>query len=232
MLDPAELRDPRKILIWDLDGTIVDTGRDIASGVAGLFRERGLPPPSREAVIRCVGRGVRVLVTRCFEEAGQPLHGETEINDAVRLFREHYARHLMDTTVPYPGLPEILRACKARGQKMGVVSNKPEDFTQDILRALGLFECFAVVLGGDSLSSRKPSPEPLLHVLHHCDQSGKPSDAIVIGDSVTDLDAARAAGMPVCGVAWGFDPEKQLEGAELDWWITTPEELREALLGG
>jgi phosphoglycolate phosphatase len=231
MLDPCELSDPGRPILWDLDGTIVDTRRDIASGVAGLFRERGLTPLSRDEVIRHVGRGVRVLVARCLEVAGHPAADERDLDDAVERFREHYARHLMDTTVPYEALPELLLSLAERGRKMAVVSNKPEDFTRAILHEIGLLACFGAVLGGDSLPVRKPSPKPLLHALRLCSPGTLPSQAVLIGDSVTDVQTARAAGMPVCAVAWGFDPEGLLKDSDPDWRVETPQELHRLLLG-
>jgi phosphoglycolate phosphatase len=232
MRNRSELSEPDRPILWDLDGTIVDTRRDIASGVAGMFRDRGLVPLSREEVIKNVGRGVRVLVTRCLEDAGAPVRDEADLDEAVASFRDHYSRHLMDTTVPYGNLPEILLSLAERGRRMGVVSNKPEDFTRAILHELGLLACFGAVLGGDSLPVRKPSPKPLLHALRLCSPGTMPSRAVLIGDSITDVQTARAAGMPVCAVAWGFDPEGQLRGSDPDWWVETPQELEGLLLEG
>jgi phosphoglycolate phosphatase len=258
------LADPDRVLIWDLDGTIADTRSDIATGVLEMLHELGRPPLDLAQVIRNVGRGVHVLVAGCLADTGRPARDATEIEHGVEVFRAHYWRHLMDTTVPYPGMPEILRDLATRGRLMAIVSNKPQDATREILRRMELLNCFAVVLGGDSLPTRKPDPAPLLHALRLClamapdgpwlvpgkwvgrhaaDSAGghadaddslrelAPDHAAMIGDSLPDVQAARAAGMPVCGVAWGFDPDGEMRRVTLDWWFESVEELGRAVRG-
>jgi phosphoglycolate phosphatase len=262
---PGGLSDPGRVLIWDLDGTIADTRTDIATGVVEMLRELGRPPLDVAQVIRNVGRGVKTLVTDCLADAGRPARDAAEIERGVEVFRAHYWHHLMDTTVPYPGMPEILRELAARGRPMAIVSNKPQDATREILRRMGLLDCFVVVLGGDSLTVRKPDPAPLLYALRIC-LAGAPggpkfaprrvaSDApsremaighaagedllceaashlaAMIGDSLPDVQAARAARMPVGGVAWGFDPDGEMRRAELDWWFESVQDLGRALRG-
>lgn len=239
MADPRLLGENDRPLLWDLDGTIVDTRRDIASGVNGLLSELALPPLTLDSVTRKVGKGVRNLVGLSLEESGSPANDEESLTRSVERFREHYSRHLLDTTAPYGNLAGLLRTLRDRGRAMAVVSNKPEDLSRAILRHLGLEDCFAVVLGGDSLPTRKPDPQPLLRALEAC-RAGRPggtgransvTDAVLIGDSVIDLQAARAAGMPICAVAWGYDPEQRLRESAPDWWAETPEMLAGWLLG-
>jgi phosphoglycolate phosphatase len=262
---PGRLSDPGRVLIWDLDGTIADTRADIATGVVEMLRELGRPTLDLAHVIRNVGRGVKALVTGCLADTGQPARDAAEIERAVDVFRAHYWHHLMDTTVPYAGMPEILRELATRGRPMAIVSNKPQDATREILRRMGLLDCFVVVLGGDSLPVRKPDPAPLLYALRVClagapgglrlasgqqaseaplremasrhavDESSlcdaAPYNAAMIGDSLPDVQAARAAGIPACGVAWGFDPDGEMRRAELDWWFENVEDLGGALRG-
>jgi phosphoglycolate phosphatase len=243
---PDGLADPDRVLIWDLDGTIADTRADIATGVLEMLRELGRPPLDPAQVIRNVGRGVAVLVAGCLTEAGMPARDAAELERGVELFRAHYWRHLMDTTVPYAGMPELLQSLKARGRAMAIVSNKPQDATREILRRMGLLDCFVGALGGDSLAVRKPDPAPLWHALELCltaSPGGFRSNAneslseiahdraAMIGDSLPDVLAARAAGMPVCGVAWGFDPDGDMRRVQLDWWFESVEDLGRALLG-
>jgi phosphoglycolate phosphatase len=244
--DPGELADPGRVLIWDLDGTIADTRADIAAGVVEMLLELGRSPLDPAQVIRNVGRGVGVLVAGCLADTGKPARDAAEIEHGVEVFRAHYWRHLMDTTIPYPGIPEILREMKVRGRPMAIVSNKPEDATREILRRMGLLDCFIIVLGGDSLPVRKPDPAPLLHALQRCQaampgglrlgpgassRENVPNLAVMIGDSLPDVQAARAAGMPVCGVAWGFDPDGEMRRVWLDWWFESVEELGRAVRG-
>ena len=271
MLDPhnpriqGRLADPGRVLIWDMDGTIADTRADIATGVVEMLRELGRPPLDLAHVIRNVGHGVSVLVAGCLADTGKPARDAAEVEHGVAVFRAHYWRHLMDTTVAYPGMPETLRELANRGRLMAIVSNKPQDATIEILRRMGLLDCFAVVLGGDSLSVRKPDPAPLLHALRLCQAAGSagprissrdnvspyarhsasghdpagadsfpevvPDNAAMIGDSLPDVQAARAARVPVCGVAWGFDPDGEMRRVKLDWWFESVEELGRALLG-
>ena len=258
------LADPDRVLIWDLDGTIADTRSDIATGVLEMLQELGRPPLDLAQVIRNVGRGVQVLVAGCLADTGRPARDATEIEHGVEVFRAHYWRHLMDTTVPYPGMPEILRDLANRGRAMAIVSNKPHDAAREILRRMDLLDCFAVVLGGDSLPARKPDPAPLLHAFRLCLALGPgdprlaprkpagrhaaggtggyadaddslrelaPDHAAMIGDSLPDVQAARAACMPVCGVAWGFDPDGEMRRVRLDWWFESVEELGRAVRG-
>lgn len=251
---PAWLAGPDRILLWDLDGTIADTRADIATGVIEMLRDLGRPPLDLDRVIRNVGRGVNVLVAGCLADTGRPARDAAEIQRGVEVFRAHYWRHLTDTTVPYRGMSELLRDLVGRARRMAVVSNKPQDATREILRRMGLLDCFVAVLG-DSLPVRKPDSAPLLHALRLClaaDGSGAdplrqqpsipsadedsfrdapPDRAVMIGDSLPDVQAARAAGMPICGVAWGFDPDGEMRRAGVDWWFETVEDLARALRG-
>lgn len=225
------LSDPARPLLWDLDGTIVDTRRDIAAGVNALLDRAGLPALSLESVTRKVGKGVGNLVARSLEEAGRPARDDADLAASIDIFRVEYGRHLLDTTRPYDRLDEILRALRARGRRMAVVSNKPEDLSRRILEHLDLAGCFCAILGGDSRPTRKPDPEPLFFALSLCAPDAMPSQAALVGDSLIDAEAARAAGMPFCAVAWGYDPEKQLAETHHDWWAETPERLHALLLG-
>jgi phosphoglycolate phosphatase len=229
MRDPKELADPRRVLAWDLDGTIADTRWDIATGIVEMCRELERPPLELSQVIRNVGHGVKELVTRCLVDTGQPARDEAEIARGIASFRTHYWAHLMDTTAAYPGMESLVRGLVDRGQPMVIVSNKPEDAVREILRRMGLLDCFSVVIGGDTLPTRKPDPAPLWHALEQCRPGARPDEAVMIGDSLPDIEAARAAGMPACGVAWGFDPEGHMRRVELDWWFETVDELRLAL---
>jgi len=242
----AILSDPRRPLLWDLDGTIVDTSRDITTAVNAMLAERRLPTLTVASVLQKVGYGVRHLVRQVLAEALVPSPGaaageeammdEPMLDEAVASFRRHYADHLVDTTGCYPGMDQLLRDLATSGRRMAVVSNKPQDHTRAILERLGLSSCFVAALGGDSLPRRKPDPEPLWHALMLC-VSERPGEAIpspnavVIGDSLVDVLASRAAGLPVAVVAWGFEAPERLRQAEPEWCFDTPRELREALLG-
>ena len=237
--------DDGTVLIWDLDGTILDTKHDIATGVNEMLRVFGHHPLPLDRVLHHVGRGVRILVQRSLSEAGGGSgreRGEAEnvvdddpafearIDRGVAVFREHYRRHMLDTTTPYEGMPGLLGELTRRGRAMAVVSNKPEDATQSLVDAMGLSPCFRVVMGGDTLPVRKPAPETVLHALSVCRPEAAPHEAVVIGDSLTDLQTGRAAGMRVCGGGWGFDPDGDFRRTGADWWCDSVDALRALLL--
>ncbi len=201
-------------VLFDLDGTLVETRKDIATAINLALGGRGLPVLSVDRVARHVGHGARVLVTRCLEEAGVASPAPDDIESLHSAFHEHYLAHLLDTTFVYPGIPGVCEGIARAGGRMAIVTNKPIEAAKRILIGLGLSSYFPVVLGGDSLPQRKPDPAPLLRAIASL---GADADrALMIGDSQVDIDAARAAGIPVAAVAWGFTPKDALESASPD----------------
>ncbi len=192
-------------LLLDLDGTLLDTRRDLSEGVNRLLESLGLPRLRQEQVLGYVGRGASSLIRRSLDAADP--QGQVPRDDAIyRRFLDHYRAVWLDTTRPYPGVEEGLERLAAAGLPMAVVSNKPEGPTRVIVEGLGLSRYFGIVLGGDSLPTKKPDPAPLLHAaevlgveISHC---------IMVGDSDVDIEAARRAG---CGGLWcswgGIHPE-------------------------
>jgi len=201
-------------VLFDLDGTLVETRKDIATAINLALGGRGLPVLSVDRVARHVGHGARVLVTRCLEEAGVASPAPDDIESLHRAFHEHYLAHLLDTTFVYPGIPGVCEGIARAGGRMAIVTNKPIEAAKRILIGLGLSSYFPVVLGGDSLPQRKPDPAPLLRAIASLDADA--GHALMIGDSQVDIDAARAAGIPVAAVAWGFTPKDALESASPD----------------
>lgn len=216
-------------IIWDLDGTLVETRQDIAKGVNLLLADRGLQEMPLSQVVGHVGRGTRVLISRCLADRGVTSLTDEELDQAHDQFRDHYSEHLLDTSLPYPGIPDLLSRLSTAGVVMGVVSNKPVDFTRRIIDGLDMSRFFLVVLGGDSLPERKPHPAPLLHVLDEVDVSA--ADALMVGDMTLDVEAARAAGMAVATVAWGFMAKQNLLEPSPDLIAESPAILGEWILG-
>ncbi len=176
-----------KVLVFDLDGTLLDSAPDLAQAVNGLLAELGKPPLS-EAVIRpMIGDGSRLLLSRALEAS----HAEAPPN-AFERFMQYYGRFIADRTRPYPDVMATLETLQADGYAMGVCTNKPSDPTRRVLAAYGLARFFGAVIGGDSLPQRKPEPEPLLSVIEQL--GGGP--AAMIGDGVNDILCARAAKVP------------------------------------
>jgi phosphoglycolate phosphatase len=209
-------------LLFDLDGTLVDSRRDLAAALNLTLAEMRLPTVSLEAVGRFVGDGARMLVERGLRAGMGRAPDETEVARGLALFKAAYERHLLDTTVAYEGIREML-ASLADFPK-AVVTNKPYAFSVAILDGLELRRHFLAVVGGDSLPQRKPSPEPALAALERCGPIPA-AEALMIGDSANDILAGRAAGMRTCGVSYGLRDRAELESAGADRIVSHPAEL-------
>ncbi len=190
----------RRPLLLDLDGTLVDSRRDLAAATNLLLVELGLAPVPLETACSFVGRGARTLVRRALDHADP--HGTVPRDDpGLRRFLAHYERVLLDTTVPFPGVVGGLARLHTAGIPMAVVTNKPLGPAQKVLDGLDLSRWFDVVLGGDSLPTRKPEPGMLVEAARRL---GVPlGDCLMVGDSDVDVEAARAAGVPGVWCAWG-----------------------------
>ncbi|OHB25502.1 MAG: hypothetical protein A2X84_10075 [Desulfuromonadaceae bacterium GWC2_58_13] len=197
--------------LFDLDGTLVDSVLDLATGVNLLRGELGLPPQPVEQVRACVGDGATQLVKRAIPEV--PFN-ET----LLRRFLTRYGEHLLDQTRVYPGIFDFLDG--HRHHRMGVVTNKPHGYTLPLLDGLGLTPYFAVVVGGDSCREKKPHPAPVRYALQQLGSS--PHAAVLIGDHHTDLISGAAAGVRTCFCAWGIG---QHGDAPYDDFAATPPDL-------
>ncbi|RME19873.1 MAG: HAD family hydrolase [Deltaproteobacteria bacterium] len=210
-------------ILFDLDGTLVDSGRDIAESVNITFEKLGLPPLEHDRVVAAVGDGVRKLVQRCLEQVGR----SKDEDEVVRLFRSIYRERALVNTRPYPGMEDLLR--RLQGSRLAVVTNKPGDFARQVLDGLGLSRYFAAVVGGDEVPRPKPDPA---HPLRACELlGGGPAGGIMIGDYSNDVEAGRAAGMATCGVLWGFAGSDAVLAAGPDYTCPTPRDLERLLLG-
>jgi phosphoglycolate phosphatase len=210
--DAHMLSAPRAIL-FDLDGTLVDSASDLAASVNELVSRSGLPPLSLDRVKSMIGGGLRALAERAFAATGKQLSGAA-LETAETELVEIYLGRLTHTTRLMPGAERAISECHAAGLLLGVVTNKPQVATRKILLHFGLIDRIGAIIGGDAVVNKKPAPDALLLAL---DQLGvAPSDALMIGDSATDVAAARAAGMPVILVRGGYSqvPVDQL-GADL-----------------
>ena len=188
------------LIIFDLDGTLIDSRADLAAAVNHVLRGFAVPELAIEVVTGYVGEGARLLVQRALGAAHSALFDE-----GLRQFLAYYGAHLLDQTRPYPGVREMLVALAARGMTLAVLSNKPQAMSRTILDGLGLSSHFVAVLGGDSLPARKPDPAGVEHL---CALTGVPADRVLfVGDSLVDLRTAAAAAVDFCGVTWGFAPE-------------------------
>ena len=217
---------PGMVLI-DLDGTLVDSVPDLTYCVDEMMARLGRPPRGEPAVRQWVGNGVERLVARAL--IGQ-LEGEPDAADfdpALPIFVELYGENTAARSVLYPGVREGLDLLQTRGYRLGCVTNKAARFTLPLLEAVGIRDLFELVISGDTLPEKKPSPMPLLHA---AEQFGvEPAAALMLGDSVSDVKAARAAGFRIICVSYGYNHGQDIRSAEPDAVIDSFTELVDLL---
>ncbi len=188
-------------VLFDLDGTLIDSAPDIAAAANELLAEDRLGPLSVAQVRAMVGNGIRKLVERAYVACGEPLAGEALDARHARMM-EIYAGHLTNLTTPMPGAAEALTACDEAGAKIAVITNKPEGFSRAILAHFGFAPIIDLVVGGDTGPARKPAPDMLLHAIAWF--GIEPARALMIGDGPADIDAARAANVRSVAVSGGY----------------------------
>jgi phosphoglycolate phosphatase len=217
---PGRPRRLARALLFDLDGTLIDSARDLTEAVNAALAELGQPPRSVAEIRRFTGDGARELIRRA---AGPG----ADLATAEAAFRRHYARICVESTQPYPGIPELL--ARHAGLPLAVVSNKPADLCRTILDRLGLLGRFRAVVGGESGRGLKPDPAPVEAALAAL---GVPrTGAVLVGDGAQDLQAAGAAGIPALGAGWGFRPWSQWRSLPCAAVFLTPRELDRWLSG-
>ncbi|MEL6574959.1 MAG: phosphoglycolate phosphatase [Pseudomonadota bacterium] len=209
-LQPAPRPAPLRAVVFDLDGTLVDSAPDIAASLNATLVALGRGPLPLPRVLGNVGHGMRHLIARCLADSGGGAEDEALIDRALGLYRAHYAEHLADATRPYPNVPEVLEQLAESGLKLAVCTNKPEGLSQKLLAALDLAPFFPVVVGGDTVAERKPHPAPLLHAIKQL--GAAPGDTLFVGDSAPDEGAARAA-----GARFAFHTEGYAQGPTEDY---------------
>ena len=217
------IRKPSMILI-DVDGTLVDSVPDLAYCVNAMMQRLGLEQRSETQVRNWVGNGVERLVKRAL--VGQ-LEGEPDTADfekAYPVFLDLYADNTSKRSILYPGVREGLDYLKAAGFAVGCVTNKAEQFTIPLLKDLVIYEDFSIVVSGDTLEHKKPHPAPLLHAAEFF--GVQPGDSLMVGDSVNDVKAARAAGFMIACVPYGYNHGDDIRDAEPDLVIDTLADLR------
>jgi phosphoglycolate phosphatase len=214
-------RDAIRLILFDLDGTLVDSRLDLANSVNGMLRQFGRPELPEQVIAGYIGDGAPMLVRRAL---GDP-DDEEFFKQALEFFILYYRAHKLDTTVVYGGIVEALRAMRNGNgfeRRMAVLSNKPVNPSRGIVEALGLGEFFVQVYGGNSFPTKKPDP---LGALTLARENGvEPGQALIVGDSGIDVLTARNAGMWSCGVSYGFAPHS-LEQAPPDIMVDAPHEL-------
>jgi phosphoglycolate phosphatase len=185
-----------RLLVFDLDGTLVDSKQDLALSVNAMRTEMGLAPLALDLIASYVGHGVNLLVRRSL---GSRATSEN-VEKGLAFFLAYYRDHMLDNTAPYPGVAEALE--KLSGHKMAVLTNKPVIFSREMLTRLGFAPYFAYIYGGNSFPQKKPDPIGLHRLMEDLQISAR--ETLMVGDSDTDVLTGRNAGVLTCGVTYGF----------------------------
>ena len=212
-------------ITFDLDGTLVDSVPDLAAAAHDMAVELGLPPRSEDEVRVFVGRGLANLVQRCL---GERARDADLLACAIEVFKRCYQRRNGQHAAAYDGALTMLAALKAAGFRLGCVTNKPEAFTVPLLDMMKMSAFFDVVVSGDTLPQKKPDPAPLLHAARRLGVA--PARMLHVGDSYNDIDCARAAGVPVFGVPWGYSEGRVLDAKDCDGLLSSLSDLPERVV--
>ena len=211
-----------KAVLWDLDGTLLDTLDDLTASVNAALATCGMPARTREEVRAFVGNGIRRLMERAVPDGAQ----NPAFQAAYDAFVAHYAAHSQDHTRPYEGILEVMDALSAQGVRHAIVSNKIDFAVKSLSRAY-FGDRVAVAVGDDPARRRKPAPDGVLEALRQLGVDA--GEAVYVGDSDVDVATARNAGLPCVAVSWGFRPEACLREAGAQHIAATPEALLEEL---
>jgi phosphoglycolate phosphatase len=189
------------LLIFDLDGTLIDSRLDLAHAANAARGHMGMPPIENERVYSYVGNGAPVLIRRVLGAEAS----EAQVQEALEFFLEYYRDHMLDCTVLYPGVKESLDRLRDAGVRMAVLTNKPVRISRAILDGLGVGGHFRQVYGGNSFEFKKPHPVGVEKLIAEC--GATPDTTMMVGDSSVDMETARNAHVKSCGVTYGFQPE-------------------------
>ncbi|MDX9714984.1 MAG: HAD-IA family hydrolase [Dissulfurispiraceae bacterium] len=207
---------PLKLLIFDLDGTLVDSSIDLCNSINHAIKPYGVEPLTVQKTISLIGEGVTRLMEKAAVKYSIPA---SELGAILARFLAYYDSHLLDNTLLYPGVKETIESLGSI--KKVVVTNKRTEQSVKILKGLGILNHFSLVLGSDSLTEKKPSPMPLMHAMKEFGAARH--EAVMIGDSTYDIDAGRAAGIKTVALTWGYRPADLLKDA--DFLISSIAEL-------
>lgn len=209
-------------VIFDLDGTLLNTLGDLRAATNHALEVRGLPPHSMEEIRQFIGNGIRLLICRAMPE-GTP---EAEIDAALDDFKAYYAAHIHDRTVPYGGIPQLLTALRKRGIQVAVLSNKIDSASQQLIEYF--FPGKTDVVFGEHVGvPRKPDPTSCRMVMQQL--SVQPEQVLYVGDSGTDMQTAKNAGLYAVGVTWGFRSKEVLLEYGADVLVHRPEQILQIL---
>ena len=210
----------KSYVIFDLDGTLLNTIDDLAAATNYALKAMGYPQHGLWVYPNMVGNGVRKLIERALPD---DQHSEKVVNDTLAHFKEYYGEHCCDATTPYPGIPELLEELTARGINLAVTSNKYEEAVTKIVAHYFPDANFRAILGNIDGIPRKPDPSIVFKALSMCPTPK--AEVLYVGDSGVDMETARRACVESCGVTWGFRPIVELQQAYADHMRSTPSQI-------
>lgn len=213
----------KRLVAFDLDGTLIDSVPDLATAVVRTLKELDLPAPGEIDVRDWVGNGAPVLVERALTWALQAAPGPAFQARAFNAFMSHYGAAPNNLTTLYPGVKETLQTLYQAGLTLVLITNKPERFIEPLLSHFALVDYFTLWIGGDSLAEKKPHPMPLLHAASACHIP--PAECIMVGDSRHDIAAGKAAGFTTLALPYGYNHGEPIEACQPDLVLASLTEL-------
>ena len=218
-----------RAVLFDLDGTLLDSAPDLAAAANAMLAALGLPARDPAVIATYIGKGIPKLVERTLTGSLDAAADPVLFARALPTYERYYAEESGRRSVPFPGVIEGLRALHDAGLPLACITNKAERFTLDLLQRTGLDGYFQVVVCGDTVVRKKPDPEPVITACARLDV--RPADALMIGDSANDVQAARAAGCPVWCVPYGYNEGRPVETLDCDAIVPDLAEAARRLLG-
>jgi phosphoglycolate phosphatase len=218
-----------RAILFDLDGTLLDSAPDLAAAANAMLAELGLPARDPAVIATYIGKGIPRLVERTLTGSLDAAADPVLFARALPMYERYYAEESGRRSVPFPGVIEGLRALRDAGLPLACITNKAERFTLDLLQRTGLDGFFPVVVCGDTVARKKPDPEPVLTACARLNV--RPADALMIGDSANDVQAARAAGCPVWCVPYGYNEGRPVETLDCGAIVPDLAEAARRLLG-
>ena len=214
---------PFDAYLFDLDGTLVDTAPDLMYALNQTLEHADFERVDLEATRHWVGHGAKVMLDQAIKDQSGTTLSKDELAKLYEIFLVHYRSHISQDSEPYCGVVATLEKLMVRTRKLGVVTNKRQDLSMQLLRELDLYRFFNIVVGGDTLQVSKPEPQPLLYACNELVST--PEGTLFVGDSITDVSAARNAGCPVVCLRDGYNHNTPAEQLGADWVIDSFYEL-------
>jgi phosphoglycolate phosphatase len=216
------------LVMFDLDGTLVDTAQDIASALNATLGEAGLAPLATEVVVGYIGNGAAKLIERALPPVGAA-GPRPDLAALVGRFKAHYAANVCQRSVVYPGIAALLKRLGSQ-VPLAVLTNKPGDLARSLLKALGVDGCFVHIIGDGDGFQRKPAPDAARWVI--AQHKLTPATAVLVGDGLPDIQAARAVGCAVAAVTWGYTSPAVLQAEAPTFMLETPAAVGDLVVEG